>query len=70
MLGNVSEWTCSEYDEGYRGAEQGCPSGSGDFRVHRGGSWIEEEWSIRSASRLRSFFYSQLHHLGFRLAQD
>ena len=40
MLGNVSEWTCSEYDEGYGGAEQRCASGSASSRVLRGGSSV------------------------------
>ena len=69
-VGNVWEWTCSEWDEGYGGAERSCTSGRGGRRVLRGGSWYYEPWWVRSASR--SGFVTDLRYdnLGFRLAQD
>ena len=71
MLGNVWEWTCSEYDEGYGGAEQRCTSGNGGHRVLRGGSWVDEGLgSVRSAVRSGSGSDSRWDFLGFRLAQD
>ena len=52
-VGNVWEWTCSEYDERYGGAEARCASGSAGRRVIRGGSWLIEPWWVRSAYRTR-----------------
>ena len=52
MLGNVQEWTCSEYDKNYAGGEQRCAvSGS---RAKRGGSWNFYPRFVRSASRSMS----------------
>ena len=70
ILGNVSEWTCSEYDEGYGGAEQRCASGSDGLRVLRGGSWNFLPRWVRSAYRATLTPNSRNYSLGFRLAQD
>ena len=70
MLGNVYEWTCSEYDESYGGAEQRCASGSAGRRVIRGGSWGHEPTRVRSAYRGRYGTGTRGPNLGFRLAQD
>ncbi|MEA3278010.1 MAG: SUMF1/EgtB/PvdO family nonheme iron enzyme, partial [Pseudomonadota bacterium] len=42
VLGNLWEWTCSNYDEGYGGSEKGCVSNkrADGRRVLRGGSWF------------------------------
>ena len=69
-VGNVWEWTCSEYDEGYGGAEQRCTSGSEGRRVIRGGSWSSGPGRVRSAARLWSDTDFLFNFLGFRLAQD
>ena len=69
-VGNVLEWTCSEYDEGYGGAELRCASGSGGRRVIRGGSWYTRPWRVRSAYRFWNGPAVRYHYLGFRLAQD
>ena len=69
MMGNVWEWTCSEYDEDYEGAEQRCASGA-SRRVIRGGSWIHYPGRVRSANRNRYGPGTRLTYLGFRLAQD
>ena len=70
MLGNVWEWTCSEYDEGYGGAERRCASGSGGRRVIRGGSWTFVPGWVRSAFRYGGDSGNRFYTLGFRLAQD
>ena len=70
MLGNVWEWTCSEYDEGYGGAERRCASGGAGRRVLRGGSWSSEPWWVRSADRYGYGPDDRITTLGFRLAQD
>ena len=69
-VGNVREWTCSEYDEGYGGAEQRCASGSAGRRVIRGGSWSNIPRWVRSAHRFRVVTGYRFYILGFRLAQD
>ena len=70
MLGNVWEWTCSEYDEGYGGGESRCASGSDGRRVIRGGSWANVPRRVRSATRYRYDPGTRSYTLGFRLAQD
>ena len=70
MLGNVWEWTCSEYDKGYGGGEQRCASGSGGRRVARGASWTYAPYRVRSAARSWSGPDLRSYTLGFRLAQD
>ena len=70
MLGNVWEWTCSEYDEGYGGAEKRCATGSDGRLVLRGGSWFDEPWWVRSAFRTWNDAGFRYNHLGFRLVQD
>ena len=70
MLGNVWEWTCSEYDEGYGGAEKRCASGGVGRRVLRGGSWFNESGWVRSAFRNWNGAGFRLNYLGFRLVQD
>ncbi len=54
-VGNVSEWTCSEYQEQYNGKEQRClnPSEANEdsLIVIRGGSWGSSPKRIRSAER-------------------
>ena len=69
-VGNVWEWTCSEYDKGYGGAEQRCASGNAGRRVRRGGSWNYKPGGVRSATRDWSVTDFRFYLLGFRLAQD
>ena len=70
MLGNVWEWTCSEWDAGYGGGEERCASGSDGRRVIRGGSWYYIPRWVRSANRFRFDSDYRYYYLGFRLAQD
>ena len=53
MAGNVWEWTCSDYDEGYSGKEQQCVSKNNAKTqpVLRGGSWGDSPQSLRAAWR-------------------
>ena len=67
--GNVWEWTCSAYDEGYRGgAELSCAGEKDGGR--RGGSWDSEPRNLRSANRYRGGPDYRHSGVGFRLAQD
>jgi len=49
-VGNVWEWTCSEYTDKYTGKEQQCVESAGRFVV-RSGSWDFIAWWARSAAR-------------------
>ena len=71
MLGNVWEWTCSEYDADYRGAERLCASSQVDSpRVMRGGAWNSGPALVRAAYRNRNFPEARYSFVGFRLAAD
>lgn len=71
LAGNVSEWVADWYDSIYYSvAPASNPLGppSGTDRVVRGGSWLNNEFFVRSALRL---FYkpdSAFLNLGFRCA--
>lgn len=70
MYGNVWEWTASEYDEEYGGAELRIVGdrNSGGPRVLRGGSWNNEPKRLRSAARNRNDPRNRNNNVGFRLA--
>jgi formylglycine-generating enzyme required for sulfatase activity len=52
-VGNTWEWTCSEYENRYRGKEQRCADNAGRF-VIRSGSWANIATRTRSANRDRT----------------
>ena len=69
MAGNVQEWTADWYGEDYYSTSPvknpiGPPSGQ--YRVLRGGSWVINEGSVRSALRNWANPDSKLIDLGFR----
>lgn len=68
--GNVWEWTCSEYDKAYGGAELEYvgKNDASALRVIRGGSWGSEPRNLRSATRGWFTPGLQFKDLGFRLA--
>ena len=71
LHGNVWEWTSSEYDEKYGGAELRAVSArdSSSPRVLRGGSWsYGPEW-LRSAARRGGDPRGRFNIVGFRLAR-
>ncbi len=69
--GNVWEWTCSEYQAGYTGAERACISvDSNAKRVLRGGSWRSRPEKIRSGERDRGWAADRSNEVGFRLARE
>jgi formylglycine-generating enzyme required for sulfatase activity len=69
MLGNVWEWTCSEYKKSYYGSEQKCAV-SAEVAALRGGSWIYKPWRVRAADRYDDYPDDRNYLIGFRLAQD
>jgi formylglycine-generating enzyme required for sulfatase activity len=71
-LGNLSEWTCSDYDSQYRGAERRCgrrPSSTAP-RVFRGGSWLDAPALVRAAVRDAAPGNLGLSNVGFRIARE
>jgi len=69
MHGNVWEWCLDRYDDYPSGAVTD-PTGasSGGARVIRGGSWLTDVQTCRSAWRGPEFLLTQDAHIGFRLA--
>jgi len=65
MLGNVWEWTCSDYD----GREQECAVAADEYSA-RGGSWGLEPWRVRAANRNIYFPVHRSLGIGFRLARE
>lgn len=72
VVGNVWEWTCSEYQPAYGGEEQACSvkrPGEGQ-RVVRGGSWNNGPGELRSAKRLARKPGDRDAMTGFRILQE
>ena len=71
MLGNVWEWTCSDYDGAYGGAERRCADAfSGAQKAVRGGGWSDPPAQVRIANRGRLPGEYRYANLGFRVALD
>ena len=69
MLGNVYEWTCSQYKKSYDGSEQKC-SVSAVYYSFRGGSWGYRPRRVRAAFRNYNAPDYRHSNIGFRLARD
>jgi formylglycine-generating enzyme required for sulfatase activity len=71
MHGNVWEWCEDIYHKNYEGAPTDGSAwnigGDKDLRVLRGGSWVFNPWSCRSASRGRNVAGFRLFNFGFRV---
>lgn len=73
MSGNVGEWVNDWYGETYyQTSPSSNPPGpkDSDFRVKRGGSWKEQPFLLRSASRLQQTQDSAEEDIGFRCARS
>ena len=72
-VGNVWEWTCSEYENEYRGRENKCLSknhADNDSRLSfRGGSWGSDAVDVRSAGRFWWWPTFRFIDLGFRVVR-
>ncbi|HDN26743.1 MAG TPA: formylglycine-generating enzyme family protein, partial [Thioploca sp.] len=70
-VGNVWEWTCSEYEKKYKGKEKRCLQNSANNSLFalRGGSWADQAWGVRIANRFRRTRTGHSRNYGFRLAR-
>ena len=71
MQGNVSEWTCSEADNKYKGKEQQCikKPNNKQFIIVRSGSWKSPAKEIRTSTRAKALPNERNNTLGFRLVR-
>ncbi|MDM8559467.1 formylglycine-generating enzyme family protein [Candidatus Parabeggiatoa sp. HSG14] len=71
-IGNVYEWTCSEYEEKYNGKEQHCltKDNVNSLRVVRGGSWYSLPRYVRVTSRFRNRPNNRDLTVGFRVVRE
>jgi formylglycine-generating enzyme required for sulfatase activity len=75
LLGNVAEWTCSEYDSTYAGGETQCAdpqTTASGRRVLRGGSWSDYPGLVRFAYRVPAApeYGKWRSDIGFRLVLE
>ncbi|RKZ90896.1 MAG: hypothetical protein DRR19_08745 [Candidatus Parabeggiatoa sp. nov. 1] len=71
ILGNVWEWTCSEYERKYRGKEKQCADNNRTrLRVIRGGAWNSNPGDARTANRYRFPHDFRSGGVGFRVARQ
>jgi formylglycine-generating enzyme required for sulfatase activity len=72
VLGNVYDWVEDCYHESYRGApSDGSAWISEDCGSHvaRGGSWLDDPRSLRSAYRLKLAAATRFRNTGFRVGR-
>ena len=73
MAGNVSEWVADWYAEDtYESSPSQNATGasSGESRVLRGGSWLDERYSVRGANRIGATPDTAYYVHGFRCASS
>ena len=72
MSGNLWEWTADKYtkDYGKIGTNNPVYSGSGGFRVNRGGSWSNDSRYLRCSNRGSRAPSDRYGRLGFRLRRS
>jgi len=72
-VGNVWEWTCSEYTDEYNGKETKCLkeiTTGGEAVVLRGGAWDEEPKKCRVSHRKVGYPGERSPNIGFRVVRE
>jgi formylglycine-generating enzyme required for sulfatase activity len=72
MAGNVWQWVQDCYEHNYNGAPVDGSAWTVDdceYRVVRGGAWVLDPQSFRSALRNRDSLDDRLNYLGFRVGR-
>ncbi len=67
-LGNVWEWTCSNWRKSYNDSANRCSRSANRYAL-RGGSWLNDPARVRAAARFNGDRAARLHNLGFRLVE-
>ncbi|MEI8393825.1 MAG: formylglycine-generating enzyme family protein [Rhodospirillaceae bacterium] len=73
MLGNVAEWVEDCWHDNYKDAPAegvAWTTGSCEFHVIRGGSWVDQPRNVRAAQRDRDTPGMRSVFLGFRIARN
>jgi formylglycine-generating enzyme required for sulfatase activity len=69
--GNVWEWTCSEYEDKYKGKEKVCINkNSNKYGVLRGGAWVNISRSLLAAQRSQVNPGERTGSIGFRVSRE
>ncbi|SEA96179.1 Formylglycine-generating enzyme, required for sulfatase activity, contains SUMF1/FGE domain [Thiothrix caldifontis] len=66
-VGNVWEWTCSDWRMIFNGDEKICTQFESDFRVSRGGSWNIDAIYVNAASRSKDNVVERHNNVGLRV---
>jgi len=70
ILGNLAEWTCSEYEKDYQGKALRCAESSESLRALRGGGWDDYPGLLRAAFRSRVQPEYRVSSVGFRVVRS